>query len=250
MWSIEDIEVRKVQLDFSSSGQRRRTVTEISTAGLCLFNAIDLVEVEPTATQVMVCDHCGFPHCSPGGWVAFRRIGDRAAWIPAWEEMEQTEWEMSEYRPPSILESRGPLIFGAQAWDRLRGLHGGLPDVHALRQINSREAARLCQWSAPGRVLGIFPAMPRIRREALAAVTQGDLTAEAECVDQCLRDYCERTQVMELVPEPLSVAPIEFWLDLPGTPGWKSFGHIAAKVCVLLGGGLALVPKGELTAAG
>lgn len=252
MWSVEaiDIESCAVGLDFSSSGQGLRTATAVSAVGIRLFNAVELVDVEPSATQVEVCECCGFPHCSPGGWVAFRRIGERVVWVLAWDKMKNGEWEMSEYSPPSFLRTRGAPVFSAPAWDRLRALHGGLPDARALPQINSREAARLCQWSAPGRVLGTFPDDPRTRRDLLIAVTDGDLGAEAECVDQCLRDHYEGVQAMELVPQYISMAPIEFWLDLPGTPSWRGLGHIEAQTCFLFDGGLALVPRGGLTNGG
>jgi hypothetical protein len=252
MWSIEaiDIKARAVELDFSSSGQGRRAGTAVSAAGIRLFNAIELVDVGFSATQVEVCEYCGVPQCAPGGWVAFRRIGERVVWVPAWVEMENGKGEMSEYSPPSFLQSRGAPVSSAPAWDRLRALQSGLPDAHALPQINSREAALLCQWSAPGRVLGTFPDVPRTRRDLLIAVSDGDLGTEAECVDQCLRDHYEGKQAMELVPQHISVTPIEFWLDLPGTPSWKSFGHIDARTCFLIDGGLALLCRGGLTNGG
>ena len=245
MWSVEasDIEGSAVELDFSSSGQGRRAATAVSAAGIRLFNAVELVDVETSATQVEVCECCGSPHCSPGGWVAFRRIGERVVWIPAWDEMEKGKWEMSEYSPPSSLRRRGAPLFRAAAWDRLRALHSRLPDAHALPEINSRDTARLCQWSAPGRVLGTFPDVPRTRRDLLVAVTNGDLGAEAECVDRCLRDHYEGNQVMEVVPQHISVAPIEFWLDLPGNPSWKGFGRIDTQACFLIDGGRALVRR-------
>lgn len=252
MWSVEatDIEASAVALDFSSSGQGRRAATAVGAAGVRLFNAIELVDVEPSATQVEVCECCGVPHCSPGGWVAFRRIGERVVWIPAWDGMEDGQWGMSEYSPPTFLQSRGAPVFSAPAWDRLRALHGGLPAARALPQIKSREAARLCQWSAPGRVLGTFPDVPRTRRDLLIAVTDGDLEAEAGCVDRCLRDHYEGEQAMEFVPQHISVTPIEFWLDLPGTPSWRSFGHTDGQTCFLIDGGLALVRRGGLTNGG
>jgi hypothetical protein len=245
MWSVNaiDIEATAVDLDFSSSGQGRRACTAVSAAGISLFNAIEFVEVEPSAVQVELCECCGLPHCSPGGWVAFRRLGERVVWIPAWHRMDDGQREMSEYGPPSFLQCRGAPVFSAAAWDRLRALQSGLPAAHVLQPIDSREAARLCQWSAPARVLGTFPDVPVTRRDQLVAVTDGDLGSEAEGVDQCLREHYESRQVMELVPQQTSVAPIEFWLDLPGTPSWKRFGHFDARTCFLIDGGLALVAR-------
>lgn len=38
-----------------------------------------------------------------------------------------------------------------------------------------------------------------------------------------------------------AVRPIEFWLDLPGTPGWKGLAHVEDQVCLLLDEATALV---------
>jgi hypothetical protein len=99
-------------------------------------------------------------------------------------------------------------------------------------------------------VLGTFPDLPRTRRDLLIAVSDGDLGTEAECVDQCLRDHFEGTHAMELVPQHIALAPIEFWLDLPGTPSWKRLGHIDAQTGFLIEGGLALVRRGGLRNGG
>ena len=47
MWHVADIEARAVELDFSSSFGRRLTATAVSAAGIRLFNAIELVDVDP-----------------------------------------------------------------------------------------------------------------------------------------------------------------------------------------------------------
>jgi hypothetical protein len=241
MWSVEDIEAIPVELDFSSSGQGRRSATAIETAGVRLFNAIELVDVEPTATQVEVCECCGYSRCSPGGWIAFRRIGDKVVWIPAWDEMEKGPWEESEYRPPSFLRSKGAPVFSPANWERLRALHGGLPACGDLPWITCRETARLCQWSAPGHLLGDYPLEPRLRRNRLIAVTEGDLVAEADAVDACLQTHFGAVGQMTLVPGHVAVRPIEFSLDLPGTPGWTSFAHVENNVCFLIEGNTALI---------
>jgi hypothetical protein len=247
MWNVEasDIEARAVELDFSSSGQGRRTATEVSAASIRLFNAIELVDGTPKATQIEVCECCGVLHCAPGGWVAFRRIGERVIWVPAWNAMEN-----GEYSPPSFLQNRDVPIFSPAAWDRLRALDRGLPGARDLPQINSREVVRLCQWTAPGGVLGTFPDVPRTRRDLLVAVTNGDLGAEAVCVDHCLRDHYDDERAMELVPQHVSVDPIEFWLDLPGFPSWTGLGHIDAQTCLLVDGGRAIVRASGLSNRG
>lgn len=243
IWNVEPvhIETQAIELDFSSSGQGRRAATSVSSAGVRLFNAIELVDVESSVAQVEVCESCGVPRCSPGGWVAFRRIGETVVWLPAWDELENDGWEASEYAPPSFLKSRGIPVFSAAAWVRLRGLKGRLPEACALPRLDSREAARLCQWSAPGRLLGEFPAVPSIRRDLLIAVAEGDLAAEAEFVDPCLRDHYERKRAVDLAPSNGPVASIEFWLDLPGAQAWRGLGRLGTQACFLLGEGFTLL---------
>ena len=123
----------------------------------------------------------------------------------------------------------------------LRSLHGGLPACGEIAQINSREAARLCQWSAPSGVLAEYPTEPRIRRELLIAVTEGDLATEASLVDECLKSYFGEECPMGLLPKPTTARPIEFWLDLPSTPGWKGFAHAQDEVCIIIDDSTALV---------
>ncbi len=185
-----------VELDFSSSGQGQRAATAVSAAGIRLFNAIELVDVEPSATQVEVCECCGSPHCSPGGWVAFRRIGERVVWVPAWDEMEKGEWEMSEYSPPSFLTSQGAPVFSAR--------HGiafvlfiadsGRPRCATDQLTRDRPPVPVVStWSCAGNV-SCCP--PHSSRPANCR-DQWRSEAEAECVDQCLRDHYEEKQAIE-----------------------------------------------------
>jgi hypothetical protein len=251
MWRIEEIVAVPVELDFSSSGQGCRAATAVTATGDCLFNAIELVDVKPATTQVQVCNCCGIPNCATGNWVVFRRIGEDVVWLPAWNEMEKGEFEMSEYSPPLFLRSKGAPVFSAGCWERLRSLQSRLPVANELPQINSRETSRVCQWAAPGKVLGEFPAEPRMNRDLLVAVTNGDLAIEADLVDHCLRYHFENAQPMETVELPASVEPIEFWLDLPGTPGWKSFAHLPDQLCFLMDDSLALMcDRGRIRSSG
>lgn len=236
-----------MKLDFSASGQGRRRATAVAADGVCLFNAIELVRVDSAATQVQVCECCGFPGCSQDGWVTFRRIGGNVVWIPMWHESEKGVRERPEYGPPGFFWSRGVPVFSRGCWAHLRTLHRGLPVHGDLPRITSREAACWCQWSAPGRVLGKYPAKPRMRRDMVLAVTDGDLSTEADLVDECLEAHCAVARPMEIVLPEVSVTPIEFWIDVPGLPGWKSFARMRDQVCILIDGMLAVEPAGGPT---
>lgn len=241
MWNVEDFEAQQVVLDFSSSGGGSVSATAIEAAGIQLFNAIEFIDVDETAIQVAVCECCGYSHCSPGGWVAFRRIGDKVLWIPAWDMMDKGDWEQTEYQPPSFLMTKGAPVFEATKWAQLRAYNDKLPAIEKLPLLNSREATRLCQWLAPGSVLGKFPAEPRLRREFLIAVTDGEVALEADEVDKYLLMNFGTIHLLSCVPSDALVKPIEFWLDLPRTPGWTSFGRLDNRLCFLFEGNLALL---------
>jgi hypothetical protein len=85
-----------------------------------------------------------------------------------------------------------------------------------------------------------------LRRDLLIAVTDGDVAAEASDVDMCLQAHFGAVQQMALVPGDAEVKPIEFWLDLPGTPGWTNFGHVGSNLCFLVDGSFALIGDGSL----
>lgn len=230
MWHVAAFEAIAVELDFTSSEQGLRAATAIEANGVRLFNALELVQVGDPETQVEICEHCGFSNCSPGGWVAFRRVGERVVWIPAWDAMEKGDWEETEYRPPAFMRRQGMPIFSSAAWHRLRLLQPALPAHDALPWLDSREAVRLSQWSAPGGLLGAYPLPPRLDHELLVSATEGDLAAEAEVVDACLRSHFEAARPMKLAPADAVTRPIEFWLDLPGTPSWADFARVGNDV--------------------
>jgi hypothetical protein len=85
---------------------------------------------------------------------------------------------------------------------------------------------------------------PRVHRDLVVAVTDGDMGTEVSAVDQCLQNHYGAVNPMDLVPEDVVVCPIEFWLDPPGMPSWKSLAHVGEQVCFLLDETTALVREG------
>ena len=86
-----------------------------------------------------------------------------------------------------------------------------------------------------------------MRRDLILAVTEGDLAAEAGVVDACLQAHFDAVRPMTLVSGDGVPRPIEFWLDLPGSPAWTSFAHVENNACFLFDGNIALIRQGELT---
>lgn len=243
MWKIDGFDKVAVELDFSASEQGRVGATAIDFGGVRLSNAIELVGVEPGPVQVEVCECCGCPDCKPGGCVALRRIGDHVVWVPAWEEMAKGAWEESWYQPPAFLSARGAPVFGPRIWEQLRALCAEFPGWNELIELDSREAARLLQWTAPGRVLGAWPAEPRLDRELVLAVTEGDLAAEIEAFESCLRELFDNPRAMEFTGKDSPPKPIEFWLELPGTPGWKALARVEGRLGLWIDETTALVRR-------
>ena len=244
MWRVDTFEMMPVELDFSSSGQSRHSTIGIHAAGVCLIKALDLVEFDPAGTQVHVCSCCGFSHCAPGNWVALRRLGEFVVWVPAVAQIEGGEWERQEYSPPGFVSRLGAPLFAPAAWEQLRGLRDGVPKVSELPALSSPEAVRAIQWSAPRRILGVYPAKPQLQREGIVAVTDGDVESEVRVVNEALARFSDGDGPIRMVPLDKVSSRIEFWLDLPGVPGWNLFGRTDAGLVLVLDDELALSAAG------
>jgi hypothetical protein len=240
MFHIKHLDLLPVTLDFSTSDGGRLMSTAVDGAGVRLVTAINLVEFDPDATQVHVCSHCGSIGCESGNWVSLRRLGDLVLWIPAFARMETGEWERDQYSPPGFMANRGIAVFLPEAWKQFRSLRLDAPNILQLPPLNSREAVRVLQWSAPRRILGRYPERPRIDREGILAVTTGEIETEVQVVDLALDEYFESQDHVGIVSETQVGVPFEFWLDLPGVPSWRPFIRNRSEAVLLLDRDLAV----------
>jgi hypothetical protein len=242
LWSIEAVQVARLELDFGSSSGGKHEVSAVEADGTPLCNALEFVAVEEDGlAQIRVCECCGHPRCESGGWVKLRRLGESVLWLPAWSEMEAGGWEQGEYCSPSFLDFRGVPCFRQSVWGLLRELHPSLPRAEDLESVNSREAVRWVQLSAPGELLGVFPDPPRLQRELLLAVSMGELAPEVAFTESILeRGMRERLRLEPVRPEePLE--RIEFALDLPKVPLWAGVARSRQGPCLLPAVGLAFL---------
>lgn len=180
MWTPREFKAKPKKMDFSSSGQGSVEVTAIYADDENLANAIELMDFEGDPIQFQVCDHCGFPGCSSGGWLSIRKLGEVTLMVPAFSEMDRGTWEASEYDPPYFTRVKGSVLMDEQKYREIGALVPKLPSVKEIKSISSHELARLLQWEAPFRVLGDSPGPIGFRRELLSTTSFSDDTEAVE----------------------------------------------------------------------
>lgn len=219
---VSNFELRKNQLDFSSSGQGRFDATELVADGIQLVNAIELLDFADGAVQLIVCEACGHIGCEPGSWAAVRRVGDTVVFVPAIDAMREGNWESNEYSPPRYIMKHGPIVFDLATYQALRDKSGRFPDPDRVQKLSSNDVLAVLQLTAPGRVLGPLGIPASLNTENIVAVTDGDLEHEInefrKLIDHVLRD-----RPIEIAEAPIRVT--EFHLDIPDFPAWRPFGY-------------------------
>lgn len=211
------ITLRRVKLDFTSSGQGIRKDRALVADDEEIANAVGLVDFSENPLQAVVCKSCGYTGCEQGGWVALRRVGDAVVWLPDFETMAQGEGEMTEHAPPSFLARRGALVLRGRPLESVRAELSEFPDPSSLPALSGVDVARLVQWEAPGRLLGRFPDVPRIDRSRLIAVDPGDTSLRAAELNRLVDLYVSSRDAV--VPTG-GAHPVTFFVDLPGIPEW------------------------------
>jgi len=99
--------VKTSQLDFTSSDQSLVEVTQIYFDDWLFCNGVELLEIDNSSIQFIVCMYCGYSRCEPGNWLAIRRGGEFVFLIPAFFDLEEDDWELSEYYPPYKVQKFG-----------------------------------------------------------------------------------------------------------------------------------------------
>ncbi len=174
MWDLPALEQHTAELDFSSAGLGRRRVTRLVAGSVVFANAIELTDWDGRDVQVVVCEQCGIVHCQPGGWLGPRRAGDYVVFAPDSRLLETNEQDRNEYRPPEYVRSLGWPFTTLAGYEALRASTPGLPVHDRLFALTRRDVVAICQWEAPGAVLGRPFEHPALRRDLLLAA-DGDV---------------------------------------------------------------------------
>jgi hypothetical protein len=241
MWQIKSPEIKPSTLDFGSSGQDRRRVSQLFSVGIELINALELVDWDSKDTQFLICEACGFTHCKSGDWVSVRKSDFLVLILPAssyvWGESE----DHNEYRPPSYLKEQGIPYLSISTYESLRSKHSSFPALNQIYPLNSREAASLFQWDAPYQVCGEPPAI-RVRRDIVVGSSEGD---HVECL-QRMEELIERQYRVETVARLRSLSEsdrvISLYLDAAELMEWHALVFDGSEYRLLLDSEYVIAP--------
>lgn len=198
MWEITNPEIRKTKLDFTSSGQGFREVSQLVAEKIVLMNALELTDFDDEKTQFLICEQCGTIHCEAGNWGILRKSGELVLMIPAFEEIENAAegFSETEYAPPLYFKEKGIPFFRLEIYENLQTLQAAFPPVENIKPLQMREAVRLVQMSFPMRVFGTPPEikLDAEKTKNIVAASNGESEQILQKLEAVLRrDYENRS---------------------------------------------------------
>lgn len=222
MWRIENLEIRRGTLDFTSSGQGRRKVTQLFADGIQLVNAIELIDWAADDAQLLICEACGMEGCERGNWVRIRRSDSLIFILPAFDYIwAERDYDKTEYYPPRYLKTHGVAYFDRYTYEELRSKHDRLPSFDALQRLNMREATLIFHLTVPGQVLGQPPEV-QVRYDLIVGASQGVAAEHAERLEQLIHRQYNDNSSATLRPLTGSDSPISLYLDASEFIDWKA----------------------------
>jgi hypothetical protein len=244
MWRVRQLERWRATLDFSSSGQPSRDVTQLSADGLLFANAVELSDWSERRIQLIVCQDCGIEHCQPGGWLAARRAGTDVVLPPVFADMLEGESGRTEYAPPRYTTDRGVPFFDENTYPSLGRYGAEIPVAQDLPALTGTEFVRCLQWDAPVRVLGSFPDEVALRCDCLLAISEGDLAERVEALQATIHQLLA-AEAVAFRPIPPGTTTRTFYLDGRGTPAWPAMAVDAAGTAYIQCEGRLAAPSAE-----
>jgi len=220
MWFLSQIELVPNQLAGAESGMEAIDAVAVYSDGVCLANAINLVQPSAHELQLKICEDCGVEHCNPNDRALLRRAGERLVLTPDFSAMEELFPDEGAL-PPDYFRERGVPVISDQIYAELRRAAPELADASALEPLSSRELARIVQWEAPAGLLGLFPEVPRIERAAVVAVSTGDVGERIERLNTRLEQLFTAPSAIRFEPNSDAAQVDYFILDNSTLEEWR-----------------------------
>ena len=220
MWQIKNPEIVLSKLDFTSSGQPKRPVSQLFADGIKLINALELVDWEEDS-QFLICEACGFTGCKSRDWVSVRRSDSLVLILPSSEYVWREQKDYMEYSPPAYLKEKGIPYLDSETYESLRSRHSSFPAMDQLEPLKLKEGASVFQWTAPDQVLGEPPEIS-VRRELFVGSSEGDYAEHLKALEQLIeKQYkIESPAVLRSIANNERV--ISLYLDAAGFTDWQA----------------------------
>lgn len=197
MWEITNPTIQRAKLDFTSSGQGFREVSQLAAGKIVLMNALELMDFADDRIQVLICEHCGTIHCEPGGWVNLRSSSGFILMIPAFDEVED-DWSRTEYAPPRYFYKNGTPFFSSETYRQLQKQNPHFPKIENIKSLQAREAMRLAQLYMPVQLFGEPPEIKLNLEQAqrFVASSRGEASDRIKEIEEILvRNYENKSPV-------------------------------------------------------
>ncbi|QQS32088.1 MAG: hypothetical protein IPM50_10430 [Acidobacteriota bacterium] len=222
MWRIQNPIIRRTKLDFTSSEQGFREVSQLVFDGVVLLNAIELTDWEADGTQLIICDRCGFTHCETGGWANVRKAGDYVFVLPAFNLLESGS-NSDEYAPPPYIRKFGVPYFSVTQYGELVATKLGFPEYDTILPMEMRDAVRIVQLETPYRIFGEPPTVDlKPDKKALAiASSEGEPHEHLRNIEILLKVHYDDRRSAQLRPMTVDEKIISIFLDADVFIDWK-----------------------------
>lgn len=233
MWSIENPTIVKASLDFTSSGQGFREVSQLKFGEIVLMNALELMDWSDDLTQVFVCAQCGYPGCESGNWINLRISGNYVFFMPAFDDWES---DKTEYGPPKYLRKNGTPYFTLDKYKSLVELNLDFPIPENIRKLEMRDAIRIAQFEMPYRIFGESPKVELTKRKAELVIASSDREHQEylQIIDKILREnYENKSQALIRKPLP-DEETVSLFLDATEFTEWHALARKDGKYKLLI----------------
>ncbi|MBI3649501.1 MAG: hypothetical protein HY231_00450 [Acidobacteria bacterium] len=243
MWQIKNPVIKTTTLDFQSSGQPSRQVTQLFSAGILLINALELVDWQEEKTQFLICESCGYAHCKSGDWISLRAAGERLLILPAFAAWCKNRDISTEYHPPAYVLKRGIPFLTLADYEALQLLHSAFPAVDKIRQLNLQEAIWAFQLEAPRRMFGNPSEKIVAQKEAVIGASEGDFNEHLQFIEAFAQTNRNNESPVELRMPKAAETIISVYLDTHEFVEWKILAYHEANKYLLLNSEFVIAPE-------
>lgn len=132
----------------STTGLANPGWTQLQSGGYTITNCAELVVWDADPVQLILCDSCGIPNCSSGGYGIIRRTKGHVIICPP-NPSTFNSWELTEYEESHELRKAKGFLIPLATWRSLRENIEELPNEASIQTLTRREILELWFLGTP-----------------------------------------------------------------------------------------------------